>query len=71
MSVLIHDTSNIADSHLVNEKKFYLGQYSVVLLPVQGLVRFLGENSDTTYQLRVRLSHFSAYEHSEMAHIIR
>lgn len=63
--------SNTIDSYLVNEKKFYLGKYSIILLPVTGLVRSLRENSSAAYQLRVRLSHFSACEHSEMAHIVR
>lgn len=71
MSILVHGLSNTIDLYLINEEEFYLGQYSVVLLPITELMRSLRENGDTTNQVRVRLSHFSACEHSEIAYIVK
>jgi hypothetical protein len=38
--ILVRNTPNIECPHLVNKKKFYLGQYSVVVLPLPGFARF-------------------------------
>lgn len=59
---------NIGYPYLVNEKKFYLGQYPVVVLPVLRLARYLRGECGAAHQLRVRASHFSAYERSGTAY---
>lgn len=67
---LMRNTRNVDFLYLVNEKKFYLRQYAVVVLPVSGFMGGYRGDACVTYQLRVRPSHFSAYERSGMAHII-